>query len=336
MRLSASVLVVLALLPAAAHGQSAPAPLARLDVAAATGWFAADRSVGDGCCSSWSSSLFKGVSGGYYWTDHLKTEVELAAPGPTDGYTVLSERLANGFYRYTSEEHTITAQRLSLSQAYQFGRNTIFHPFVRGGFDIDREHDDIDRYISSNSSQREEHSEATGTRVRPFTGVGFKAYFSERAFFRGEARFNLGRSQLNQMAWTAGVGVDLAGRRRSLTPGTLTEAKSDEPPRGQEPADVWRSYASRLPLGSIVDVAVAGGARFTATLLSADDSGIVVVPSVRIAEPGRRIAFDGLEVLALHGGAAPGRRAGAVVAGAGAGAGTFFVLILAALAAWGD
>jgi len=64
MRLRASVFVVLTLLPSVAHGQAAPTT--RVDVAAATGWFAADRAVGDGCCSSWSSSLFKGVSAGYY------------------------------------------------------------------------------------------------------------------------------------------------------------------------------------------------------------------------------------------------------------------------------
>ncbi len=329
MRLRASVFVVLTLLPSVAHGQ--PAPTTRVDVTAATGWFAADRAVGDGCCSSWSSSLFKGVSAGYYWTDHLKTEAELAAPGPTEGYTGFSERLANGSYRYTSEEHTITATRLSLSQAYQFGHNSIFHPFVRGGVDIDREHDDIDRHISTNTSQAEEHSAATGTRVRPFTGVGFKAYFTERAFFKGEAKFNFGRSQLNQMAWTAGVGVDLAGEGRSVTPGTGTDVAPAGEPRGQEPADVWRTYASRLHIGSVVDVGVAGGTRFTATLASVDDSGIVVFPVTRIPEPGRRVAFDRLEVLALHGGAAPGTRVGAAVAGTATGVGTFFALLAIAL-----
>ena len=107
MQLSASVLVVLMLLPSAARGQTAAAALPRVDVAAATGWFAADRSIrGDGCCSSWSSSLFKGLSAGYYWTEHLKTEVELAAPGPTEGYTVLSEQLAVNRFRYISEEHS--------------------------------------------------------------------------------------------------------------------------------------------------------------------------------------------------------------------------------------
>ena len=87
MQLSASMLVVLMLLPSTARGQTAAVALPRIDVAAATGWFAADRSVNRECCSSWSSSLFKGVSAGYYWTEHLKTEVEFAAPGPTEGYT---------------------------------------------------------------------------------------------------------------------------------------------------------------------------------------------------------------------------------------------------------
>jgi hypothetical protein len=335
MQLSASLLVVLMLLPSAARGQTAAAALPRADVAAATGWFAADRSIrGDGCCSSWSSSVFKGLSGGYYWTEHLKTEVELAAPGPTEGYTVLTEQVAVNRFRYISEEHRVSAGRVSLSQAYQFGHNSTFHPFVRAGVDIDREHDDIERRISSGNAFEEQHSAAIATRVRPFAATGFKAYFNERAFFRGEARFTPSHDGLNQMIWTAGVGIDLGGRRRA-TAAALSKAAA-APVRAPEPLERWRDYANHLKIGDRVDVATAGGSRLVADLAAVDNSGITVKPVGRISEPLRRIPFDQVEGLALHTGPAPGTRVGATIAGAGTGVGVFITLLMITFALVGD
>ena len=338
MRQCVSVLVMLMLLPSAAHSQPAATPLPRVDVAAATGWFAADRSIrGDGCCSSWSSSLFKGVSGGYYWTEHLKTEVELAAPGPTEGYTVRSERLASNLFRYFSEEHRISADRVSLSQAYQFGHNSSFHPFVRAGVDIDRERDDIERHVQTGGVFEEQHSIASDTRIRPFAGVGFKAYFNERAFFRGEARFSPSRGSIDQMAWTAGVGIDLGGRRRTTRAvADSTPPAPDKSLRAPEPIDRWRDYAAKLRTGDRVDVATAGGKRLVADLVAVDDSAITVKPVARVREPTRRIPFEQLEQLALYLGPAPGTRVGATLAGAGTGVGVFMTLLMIAFALIGD
>ena len=336
MQLSASMLMVLMLLPAAARGQTAATALPRVDVAAATGWFAADRSIsGDGCCSSWSSSLFRGVSGGFYWTEHLKTEVELAAPGPTEGYTVRSEPLAGNRFRYFSEEHHISAHRVSLSQAYQFGHNSSFHPFVRAGVDIDRERDEIEGHVSTGNVLEEQHSVATRMRARPFGGVGFKAYFNERAFFRGEARFSPGREGLDQMAWTAGVGIDFGGRRTAGAAGSSSASRAT-PVRAPEPPGHWRDYATRLKVGDRVDVATLGGKRFIADLVAVDDSSISVKPVVRIPEPTRRVPFDQLEQLALHTGPAPGTRVGAAIAGAGTGVGVFMTLLMITFALIGD
>jgi len=350
MQLSASMLVVLMLLPSAARGQPAPPPLPRVDVAAATGWFAADRSIrGDGCCSSWSSSLFKGVSAGYYWTEHLKTEVELAAPGPTEGYTVLSERLASNLFRYISEEHRISTSRVSLSQAFQFGHNSTFHPFVRAGVDVDRERDDIERHISAGSAFQEEQSVANKTRVRPFGGVGFKAYFNERAFFRGEVRLAPSRGSVDQMIWTAGVGIDLGGRRPSIGAGDSSTRRSAEgatanatpsaratPVRALEPLERWRDYAATLKIGDRVDVRTADGTRLIADLVAVDDAAITVKPFVRVPESNRRIPLVELEQLGLHSGPAPGTRVGAAIAGAGTGVGVFMTLMMIAFALLGD
>lgn len=331
MRSTAAVFLLLLLVPAALRGQSLVGPVARADVTVSTGWFAADRSLEGSCCSSWSAGLFKGVSGGYYWTDHLKTEAAAAAPGTTEGDSGFSERLANGSFRYTFEQHRYESAKFSIAQIYQFGRNSTFHPFVIAGVDVDRERDAIDRYISTPSSQSEDERVETSIRTRAFAGAGFKAYFSERAFFKGEARFSGGRRP-DQMTWTAGVGVDLGGRRRRAD---VAETSSHAVPRGREPADVWRSYTSQLRTGTLVDVTPAGSDRFVAEFVAADADGILVQPVARVAEPVRHVAFELLETLALHDGPRPGARVGATLAGVGAGAGTFMIALMFVLSHFG-
>jgi hypothetical protein len=329
MRRSSAALVVLLLIPAAVRGQSPP-PVSRADVAVSTGWFAADRQGASSCCGLWSSGLFKGVSAGYYWTDHVKTEATVASPGTTEGYSFFTERLANGSFRYTSEQHRYDGTKFSIAQTYQFGRNSTFHPFVTAGLDVDRERDAIERYTSGPGPVETELVE-TAIRTRAFAGVGFKAYFSERAFFKGEARFAGGRRP-EQMTWTAGVGVDLGGRDR---PGGAAETSSHAVPRGREPVGVWRSYASQLAIGARVDVTPAGSGRFTAELLAVDGDGILVQPATRVAEPLRHVTFDQLEMLALHDGPRPGARVGATLAGVGAGSATFLVTLMLLLSHFG-
>src|SRR3954452_6937833 len=121
-------LALFAVLAPAVCGAQTSAPVQRVDVAAAAGWFTADRSPSSDCCGSgWSEGLFKGVTAGYYWTDHLKTEAGLASPGTTEGYSFSSKLLANNFLSYTSEQHHYDGAKVSLAQIYQFGRNTTFH-----------------------------------------------------------------------------------------------------------------------------------------------------------------------------------------------------------------
>jgi Outer membrane protein beta-barrel domain len=332
MQCTTAVLLSTLLAPAAARAQSPVEPVVRADVAVSTGWLAVDRSIEGSCCSSWSSGLHKGVSAGYYWTDHLKTEAGVADPGTTEAYGSFSERLANGSFRYTSEHYRYEGTTFSIAQIYQYGRNATFHPFVIGGVDVERERDTIDRYVSTSAIGSETERVETSMRTRAFAGAGFKAYFSERAFFQGEARFAGIRSPL-QMTWTAGVGVDLGGARR---PAAATEARAPRAaPRGAEPPDVWRAYVSRLPTGSLVDVTPAGSDRFIATLVAVDADGILLKPLTRVAEPVRHVAFDRLETLALHDGPPPGARVGATLAGVGAGAGTFTLVLLMLLSHFG-
>jgi hypothetical protein len=333
MRIVPLLLLAGMLSPGHALAQATQPPVSRLDLTVSTGWFAADRRVSSACCDSgWSAGLFKGVAAGYYWTDHLKSEVGIAAPGSTEGYGFSTTQLPNGRLNYTSEEHRYDGTKVSIAQVYQFGRNSTFHPFLVGGLDLDRERDTIERYVSTSSSGTEDTRVETSIRARAFAGAGFKAYFSERAFFKGEARFAGGR-RADQTIWTAGVGVDLGGGPGRKT--TVAEAPSHANPRGQEPVDVWRSYASGLKRGAFVDVKAAGNDGFVAEFVVGDADGILVKPATRVAEPVRHVAFDRLETLALHDGPRPGARVGATLAGVGVGAGVFVTALLATLSHFG-
>src|SRR5438874_4609663 len=141
------VLLALTLTSAVARAQPAPAlaPATGFDVTASIGLFSADRSetAGD---TSWSGSFFKGVSAGYYWTDHLKTEVEVGFPNPTEGYAYTNQRLANGSFASIYDERTYSGPKVAVAQVYQFGRNAPVHPYAFAGVAVDREHVVLERH----------------------------------------------------------------------------------------------------------------------------------------------------------------------------------------------
>jgi hypothetical protein len=345
MRSALFLLAVLAGTSGIARAQPAAPPLTGFDFTASIGAFSADRSETPRD-SSWSGSFFKGVSAGYYWTDHLKTEVELGFPNPTEGYSYSNQRLANGSVASTYDERTYSGPKFAVAQVYQFGRNAPFHPYAFAGVDIDREHIDLERHTFISGPrplETEEASSSNRVRARGFTGAGFKAYVSERAFFKGEMKLDIGQS-LNQVTWKAGVGVDLTMPRRvdrsgdaegPAEAGHYVRSGAVPSPRGRDPVEVWRAYATLLPVGSIVDLAAASEHSVTAELLDVDDSGVLVKPKTRVAEPTRRIPFDRLELLRLHTGPSSSERAGAVAAGVGTGAGVFLGVLMMLIASFG-
>jgi hypothetical protein len=332
-------LAILTWIPATALAQPPATPIARIDVAGSIGLFSADRADGaTDCCSSWSGSFFRGLSAGYYWTDHLKTEVEFGIPGPTQAYSYSTRPLSDRTFGSFQDDRTYTGSKLSFAQAYQFGYNAPFHPYAFAGIDVDREHVDLERrsFIGVPPFQIVERSSTTDVHGRGFAGAGFKAYVSEHAFFKGEMKLAIGE-RLEQMTWKAGVGVDFSARRRSAGDGTTARgSRTAAVPRGRDPVDVWRAYATLLPLGSVVDVSAAGDDPIIAELLEVDDQGILVKPRTRVREANRRIAFDVLEQLRLHLGPSPAERFGAVAAGVGTGTGLFFGILVLILAAAGN
>jgi hypothetical protein len=174
------------------------------DAAGYFGWFNANKRGTSDYNDWYNRSVLGGLSLGYYWTDHVTTEVEVArtSEGTLVEYTPPA---------YVPIERAFGNTKVSVSQVYQFGRNSWFHPFVAAGIDVDRE--------------RRRQTVLAGVATRPgvvlpivqpptdgvFARVGvttgFKAYMTPRLFFRSDARL-AGARRLDQVTWRIGLGLD--------------------------------------------------------------------------------------------------------------------------------
>jgi hypothetical protein len=79
---------------------------------------------------------------------------------------------------------------------------------VGTGIQATRERDEIERTTQTSRGRvSTDLVDTIAVRTRPFVTTGFKAYVSDRAFFRGDVKLDVG-SRVEQVVWRAGVGVD--------------------------------------------------------------------------------------------------------------------------------
>jgi len=208
-----AVLLAVVVAPVAASAQT---PAQRADLTASVGSYSAYQREAERY-DRWGHSALGSLRAGYYWTDHLKTEVEIAWTGEREAYGSQSGRSDVDPYGYVYVRHGYRNTVFSAAQAWQFGRNAFFHPFVSAGVDVDRE-----RHVADRPAQHVPLSPAasgptrvaaalvlteTDVRARLYGAAGFKGYFSERTFFRTELKLGVG-NRLDQVTWKAGVGID--------------------------------------------------------------------------------------------------------------------------------
>ena len=184
----------------------------RLDSAGYLGWFNANKS-GISPYNDWyNHSLYGGLSLGYYWTDHVKTEIDVGRTSEAEIVSYGPVGNEPGQLSFSAPiEHYYRNVTLSVIQAYQFSRNAWFHPYLGAGLDIDweRHREERPAVISVRPGL------IAGSRTDPSTDIhpkvaavgGFKAYVSPRAFFRTDLKFT-GARQLDQVIWRWGFGVD--------------------------------------------------------------------------------------------------------------------------------
>ena len=193
-----------------------PAPIARADLSGTIGWQFVNRESAPYSGIDWQDSLIVAATGGWYWTDHLKSELE---------FGVSKEARANRYRqivihgRPTTEfiESRFSRRALSLSQQYQFFRNAWFHPHVAAGLNVS--FDRITNYTHpvlvydglgpGGRVVQPERTDGprTDTDVSPFVATGFKAYLTQRAFFRSDLRVSF-RGRVNDAMARFGFGVD--------------------------------------------------------------------------------------------------------------------------------
>ena len=199
-----------------ASAQPAPSVI-RGDAAATIGWLAANsHAPGPFDSDNWVNSLFGAGSIGWHWTDHLKTEADIGAG--TKARAFRNEQVViNGRPTYYPVESRFSRRTLGVSQQYQFFHNVWFHPHVAAGlsFTWERQRDEpgpIYIYDAVTQQSRivppiDAESTQTSLRVNPFVAVGYKAYVTDRAFFRNDLRIAF-RGGFEETVLRIGFGFD--------------------------------------------------------------------------------------------------------------------------------
>jgi hypothetical protein len=91
-------------------------------------------------------------------------------------------------------------------------------------------------------------------------------------------------------------------------------------------------YVERLPVGGRVRVQTVDGARWSATLLSADRERVVLQPRGRLTEPARAIPIASLQLIEPESQGGNNQLLKAVAVGVATGAATFVTMLMIALA----
>jgi hypothetical protein len=213
--LIAGGLLLIGATPAWAQPAQPRSPVSRVDLTGMVGSLSVDKSElteYNNWFSSWSGS----GSVGWYWTDHLKTEVELAASSKIDRDVYTYEQVGN-LQISRESEYQFSTRRVAVGQHYQFFRNAVFHPFVAAGIDLNWEqiaHEDgparvfdITGRQSTIGEPAVTHPDRTELHTRPFATFGFKAYLTPRGFFRTDLKFVIDGG-VEEVLFRFGFGVD--------------------------------------------------------------------------------------------------------------------------------
>jgi hypothetical protein len=98
---------------------------------------------------------------------------------------------------------------------------------------------------------------------------------------------------------------------------------------------VWREFAGNLDVGSELQVRLADGTRFRATLIRVDDAALLLQPKTRVAVPVQAVPYEAIASLEKprQGGIGAAK---AIAIGAGVGAAAFWAMLAIALTIWSD
>jgi hypothetical protein len=170
----------------------------------------------------WYSQGRYGLSVGRFWTEHIKTEMEVAATGEGTRYT---QRYATvpgvpPYYPVNVQEYYQLAQ-LSGRAVWQFFENSWVHPYVFGGLSVDAERHRVvipEQFFYLSADPRNPASRIpvspigtadpeTDYRVGAIAGFGTKVYMSPRSYFN--TSFVMSQAKpARSVSFVAGFGWD--------------------------------------------------------------------------------------------------------------------------------
>ena len=215
----ASSVLLSAVLVAASTVRATAQPLARADVTGIIAWLNANKSGLTDYNNWYNRSAYGGASAGWFWTDHLKTEIEAGVSSAAELYAAEPIDI-DGVRTYTTSEYRFSTRRVAVSQQYQFLHNAWVHPHAGAGADVtwertERSDDPVFTFDQATRATRIVRPAFTAeptTRVvvRPFAEIGLKAYMSRQVFFRADMRM-LFQGRLDEVLFRFGVGVDIGG-----------------------------------------------------------------------------------------------------------------------------
>jgi opacity protein-like surface antigen len=206
-------------LPVAAAAQSAAKPpaLPRFDVGGYFSWLGADTLDLPGeVYRTWEATAGGALSGGFYWTDHVKLEVDVGGSNERTLFGSVYQESTRNVSRYSYQEHRIASRELALTTVYQFLDNAWVHPFVGGGVELAwerrRTETEIRTFVStpptsSTTVERLPEETAHDLRARAALTTGAKFYVSPRVFLRTDLRVSF-TNQIDAVRWRAGAGFD--------------------------------------------------------------------------------------------------------------------------------
>jgi hypothetical protein len=195
-----------------------PVSASRWDVAAHVTWLGEHLEDQVVEWDRWYEVASGGVSVGYYWTTHLKLELDVATSTTGESYSIQPIPIAGPSSPLLQQrDHHFRATTAAAGLNYQFLENAWFHPFLGTGIELLRERERVETMFPIVSTRDPRapiviSPPATETHVdrtaRPFVAGGFKVYLSERAFIRTDLRMSWSADGLTAVAWRSGIGVD--------------------------------------------------------------------------------------------------------------------------------
>jgi hypothetical protein len=193
-----------------------PAGTPRWDTAALVTWLGEHRRFQSPSGGEWLGVASGGGIVGYYWTSHLKAELDVSTATRGEIYSYETIPLPGApTPLFLQRDHEFRISTTSAGLVGQFFENAWFHPFVGAGIELVRERELIETVVPPFAPR---DARAIGLvpqsetelryRSRPYLATGFKAYLSERAFIRTDIRTSWSGDGLAALAWRSGVGVD--------------------------------------------------------------------------------------------------------------------------------